>query len=120
MLNKSRFRVLMAVPILLTVLFAAGCGSSAPACADSDTTDLVIDISRGELVKKIGQETADLITLEVGTIRTQSVDEKTGACSCAADLVMTGPKGTSNVPITYKSELVEGDGDQFYVTVYGL
>lgn len=107
------------VLILIIGLPLFGCTSSAPGCADAETIELVIQITKDEVAKAYGQEAADQFEYRVETIRTQSVNKDTGMCTCAADIVLIGPNGENTSPITYKSELVEGD-DQFYVTVYGL
>lgn len=100
-------------------MFAAGCSKSAPKCSDQTTIDLVFDITKRELQKTIAQEAIDSISLSLHAIRTTSTDDKTGAQSCAAQLVMKGERGEAPIDITYKSERTDKDNQQI-VTVWGL
>lgn len=110
--------------ILLSLLFFAGffftgCSSSAPKCSDTETTDLVEQITRQELAKLYGQEASNGFQITLAAIRTTDINDKTGAQTCAADVTLKGADGTHSAPITYTSELAD-KGDEFYVTVYGL
>jgi len=96
-----------------------GCSQSVPSCSDSETTELVVEISNGELTRTIGQEVANEIELGVEAIRTTDTNEKTGAFSCAANLSMSGPRGKNSLPITYTVEKTD-NGEEFYVNVFGL
>ena len=100
-------------------LTATGCGSSVPGCSDAETKELVFKIVRDELTDLLGAAEAAKANLQLEAIRTQSVDEKTGACSCAAELRVRANGVDEKVPITYTSEKTD-KGDEFYVTVYGL
>lgn len=97
----------------------SGCSDTAPKCSDSETQDLVIEISKEELAKQAGKQVADSVTLKLSAIRTTDYNEKTGSQQCVADLELKGQGGTKSIEITYKTELTD-DGDEFYVTVYGL
>lgn len=99
--------------------FAAGCSDPAPKCSDQRTIDLVFDITKQELRKTLPKEVIDSITLNLNAIRTTAVDEKTGAQSCAAQLMIKGPRGEAPSDITYKSEKTDKDNRQI-VTVWGL
>lgn len=105
--------------VLLCLLILNGCGKKAPGCSDDETKALVIQIAQEELSNGLGKELAGKLSLRVEAIRTKEVNEKTGTCYCAADLVLTGPNGSSKLPIEYTSELTD-KGDEFYVTVDGL
>ena len=113
----------MKLGLIVTTIFVSSaltaCSQSVPTCSDSDTTELVIEISNGELAKSIGQEGANKIKLSVEAIRTTDTNEKTGAHSCAANLAFSGPKGNDSIPITYTVEMTD-NGKEFYVNVFGL
>lgn len=106
---------------LLLLLMVSGVFSSsgAPKCSDTGTINLVKQIAKEKLVAAIGQKAAKTIELSVGAIRTTNYNEKTGAQQCAAQLSLKGESGTKNLDITYKSERTD-NGDEFFVTVYGL
>lgn len=105
------------VALLSTVM--AGCGPKVPTCNDIQTTDLVVNIAKDELIKQIGQEPTNLLNLAVTAIRTTETNSKTGAHQCAGQLEISGPGGTNAVPITYTVEMTD-DGKQFFVNVFGL
>ena len=107
------------VLFIVTSLLFISCSNEAPNCSDSDTKDLVIQIAEGELEKSMSKEKIETLELSVENIRTKNVNEKVGSFECAADFKITGPGGSSSLPITYTSELAN-DGDEFYVNVYGL
>lgn len=104
---------------ILGGVIIAGCSDEAPSCSDDATQELVIQISKDELRKQVGQEIASLVTLELTAIRTTDFNKKTGSQECAAELVFSGQNGKNSIDITYKSELVDNE-EEFYVTVYGL
>lgn len=105
--------------VLAIAVTVSACGQSAPKCSDQATTDLVKEISRDELVSQLGQEVSDSIKLKVEAIRTTDFNEKVGSQECAAQLTMSGPGGSESLDITYTSEKTD-DGEEFYVTVFGL
>jgi len=109
--------------LIITAIFVTGaltgCSQSVPLCGDSETTELVIEISNQKIESVYGKEKASEIDLAVESIRTTDTNEKTGAFSCAANLSMSGPKGKDTLPITYTVEMTD-NGDEFYVNVYGL
>lgn len=111
----ASLRLVFACAAALTL---TACGSSVPACSDSATTGLVIEIADRELSKQIGETLAKTVSWQVTAIRTTDENEKTGALSCAAEMHVTGAGGTTTAPITYTVEATD-DGD-FYVNVFGL
>lgn len=106
---------------LLLLLMVSGVfpSSGAPKCSDIETTNLVKQIATEKLVGALGQKVANQIKLSVGAIRTTNFNKQTGAQQCAAQLTVKGKAGTKTFDITYKSEKTD-DGDEFFVTVYGL
>lgn len=97
----------------------AGCGPKVPKCSDLQATNLVEDIAKGELIKQIGEESTNLLTLAVTAIRTTETNSQTGAHQCAGQLEISGPGGNNSVPITYTVEMTD-DGKQYFVNVFGL
>lgn len=110
---------LLAISLSTLTLSLAGCGGGVPACNDSETKDLVMEIAHDELVRQTGQAVADGVNLDVLAVRTQNTNEQTGSHECAAELSMTGKGGTNKISITYTVEGTD-DGDSFYVNVFGL
>ena len=110
---------LLAISLSALTLSLAGCGSGVPACNDSETKELVIEIAHEELVRQTGQAVADAVDMDVLAVRTQHTNEQTGAHECAAEISMSGKGGTNNLPITYTVEGTD-DRDSFYVNVFGL
>ena len=107
------------LPVVAGAIMLSACSGGTPACSDSETVDLVLEISNDELVAQFGTEFASVIDMSLDAIRTQGHDEKLDTYQCAADLIMSGPGGESNVPVEYTVESTD-DADEFYVTVYGL
>lgn len=111
---------------LVAAILLAGCAKKAPDCNEKRTKDLVIEISKEEINKQLKMlydpktvEIMNQAVLEVVNVRTTNFNKETGTYECAADLKITGTKGTNNLPITYISELADG-GKNFYVSVKGL
>jgi hypothetical protein len=120
MFTKFLIRHSIIVLILVFIISFSACSKSAPGCADKETVDLVIQITKDKIVENFGQQVADSLELRLDNIRTQNKDNKTGMCLCAAEITSVGPNGSNNIPITYKSELIDGNDEKFYVTVFGL
>ncbi len=116
-------RVNKMLAIVLIVMFVgsvlSGCSNSAPKCSDSETIELVEQITLQKIAETYGQDTANGMEISVDAIRTTESNDKTGAQQCAAQLTFKGPIGEKSFDITYKSEKTD-KGDEFYVTVYGL
>ena len=91
------------------------CSNSVPACSDKITTDLAIDITKGELTKQLGAALVQSLKFSVVNVRTTDKNDKTGAFKCAAELKMAGPAKENTVPIWYTVEATD-DGN-FYVCV---
>lgn len=116
------------IPQGLPIIFAtaaliaiSGCSKSVPKCGDTETTDLVKDITDREMTRQYGADSASLFSYSVEAVRTTWTDEQTGAYECAAQLVMSANNTgqSEEAPITYTVELTD-DGEEFFVNVYGL
>ena len=116
--GKSMNRFAAGVIGIFILVLVSGCSNSAPKCSDQKTIDLVLQIAKQELAKKLSQETLDKVGMNLDAIRTTESDEKTGKQKCAAQMIFKGPGGESKADITYASEKTD-KGEQ-YVTVYGL
>ena len=97
----------------------SGCSTGAPDCSDERTKNLVFEIVRDEIGKVYGSGSADNLELGLDAIRTKKINEKTGSRKCAAVLKAEGEGGKREIDITYLSELAD-NGEEYYVTVYGL
>ncbi|ELI8044525.1 hypothetical protein RSG19_001573 [Yersinia enterocolitica] len=120
----------------LALLFIAssllvGCGDSAPKCNSDDAKSLVVDISQNQIKKQFDQlrnsqmsgmvpKDADNIKLDVINVRTIKHDSSLDAYSCSADLKMTLPEKTNELPITYNIQKTDANDGQFYINVFGL
>ncbi len=124
--RKVRVTVgILAAVLLAGILFSYGCSKSAPACNDKETKEAVMQIVKEKTALKYlideSKKNGKKLDLKIRllNIRTKNFDKETGSYECAADLeAKMGGKSVSG-PITYTTELVD-DGDNFYVTVYGL
>lgn len=114
--------------ILVLCCILPACGNSAPGCSDPETKNTVLKIAREKLTNTLKQalypeeyikDITGKVTFSLEAIRTKNVNEETGACYCAADLVVSGPNGQNKSPIEYTSELTDNSGE-FYITVKGL
>lgn len=98
---------LTAVFAISVSVFLSGCGKNAPACDDSDSKELVLQI----LNKGVNN-----LFENVKNIRTESVDDKLLKTECAADIYI--PSNDRNMPITYKLSITaEGE---LYAEVFWL
>ena len=120
----------------LALLFIAssllvGCGDSTPKCNSDDAISLVVDISKKQIKKQFDQlrnsqmsgmvpKDADNIKLDVINVRTIKHDSSLDAYSCSADLKMTLPEKTNELPIKYNIQKTDDSNGQFYINVFGL
>lgn len=112
--------LLLSLTIMSLMFISAGCSESAPSCSDKSTIEMVLKLSKDELVRTgYPRDQLDKLNLKLSAIRTKKSDEKTGNQECACNLDIAIPTGTFQVPITYTSELTDKRGE-FYVTVYGI
>lgn len=115
-------KILGILTISMSFLFI-GCSSNVPDCNDSEVKDLVLEIANEEVFGMLGKGFARITELSLESARTTNTNEKTGANSCAADMRIKQDSGNikqnRTVPITYTVESAN-DGEEFYVTVYGL
>ncbi len=116
---------IIGVILIAGLAFNYGCSSSAPACNDRETKEAVVKIVREKTPLKYVLEENEKsgekmdVRIRLLNIRTKKFDKEAGSYECAADLEMEMNGKSVSSPITYTTELVE-DGDNFYVTVYGL
>jgi hypothetical protein len=118
--RRGKAAVLAGIGCIWVFMTIAGI-TSVPKCGDQDATKLVKQIANREMGKQLGAEAAQLFSYTVGTIRTTSTNEQTGAHQCAAQLGITASNTgqTNEIPITYTVEMTD-TGKEFYVTVFGL
>lgn len=114
-MRMSVSKCLALASVFGSIMFLGACSNSVPACSDKQTTDLAIDITKGELTKQLGAAMVKLIEFSVLNIRTTDKNDKTGAFKCAAELQMAGPAQKNVVPIWYTVEATDDGG--FYVNV---
>lgn len=127
--------------VIMVCLAICGCKSKAPSCSDDDVKKLVLEISKEKIDHSLGigfivgleskglsepdaQKKYDdlMLGLRLEAIRTIEINKETGACRCAANLIIPIPTIMGNEikgDIEYTSELTD-KSDEFYVTVYGL
>lgn len=103
----------------LIVVGLTGCSGSTPKCSDTETKDLVIQITKDEFKNRGMGELLSQLKLEIEAIRTTKHNKDVDSYECAANLKMSGNGKTKSAPITYTVESTD-KGDQFYVNVYGL
>jgi len=114
--------VALAVVGLLMTLASYPFSPLVPSCSDSDSTALVIEISKGELVSQDPSFKSKIddgsLSLVLDAIRTTGTNENTGSHTCAANLKVENKGQGGSLPITYTIEPT--DDGQFYINVYGL
>lgn len=96
------------------LIFISACSNNVPSCSDPEVNDLALQITRDEINRQYGQQTANETPLSLNAIRTTNQNETTGAFECAAELSINQQK----FPITYTVEIT--DDQRVYVTVFGL
>lgn len=114
-MKSSLSKCLALVCVFGSLSILSACSKTVPTCSDKITTDLAIDITKGELTKQLGAAMVQSIKFSVANIRTTDKNDKTGAYKCAAELQMVGPAQKSIVPVWYTVEATD-DGN-FYVNV---
>ncbi len=93
--------------------------SNVPACSSSEVKQLVMKISKDELARQVDASISQNIQITLTAIRTTSINDQTGAYQCAANLNLIGSTNEEPYPITYTVEITD-DGQEFYVSVFGL
>ncbi|MFZ4215062.1 hypothetical protein ACOZB2_27120 [Pantoea endophytica] len=117
--------------LFIAASLLVGCGDSTPECNSNDAKSLVVDISQKQIKKQFDQlrnsqmagmvpKDADNIKLAVINVRTIKHDSSLDAYSCSADLKMTLPEMTNELPITYNIQKTDDNDGQFYINVFGL
>ena len=108
-----------ALVFCVAFLGLGACGGGVPGCSSDETKELVIQIADDEMKRQLGQEMGGQISYSVSAIRTRETNTETGSHTCAAELQVKGPRGSSKIPIEYTVETTDS-GEEFYVEVYGL
>lgn len=104
--------------VSLMSLVLSACNGGTPKCDSNDAKNLVIKISTDELHEQSpGLE--KMITLSVDDVITRSHNKNSDQYSCSANLYMTGPGGTKNLPITYTVAKTD-NGEKILISVHGL
>lgn len=117
--------------LCISASLLVGCGDSTPKCNSDDAKNLVVDISQKQIKKQFDQlrksqmaemvpKDADNIRLDVINVRTIKHDSSLDTYSCSADLKMTLPEKTNELPIKYNIKKTDGNNGQFYINVFGL
>lgn len=117
--------------LFIAASLLVGCGDSTPECNSDDAKSLVVNISQKQIKKQFDQlrnsqmagmvpKDADNIKLAVINVRTIKHDSSLDAYSCSADLKMTLPETTNELPITYNIQKTDDNDGQFYINVFGL
>ncbi|EKN6183415.1 TPA: hypothetical protein ACPZHS_000422 [Yersinia enterocolitica] len=117
--------------LCISASLLVGCGDSTPKCNSDDAKNLVVDISQKQIKKQFDQlrnsqmaemvpKDADNIRLDVINVRTIKHDSSLDTYSCSADLKMTLPEKTNELPIKYNIQKTDGNNGQFYINVFGL
>ena len=75
------FKKRTVITVVLVPFFLAmnACSNNVPSCSDKKTTDLAIEITKGELVKVLGAPVVNALKFKIVNIRTTDKNEKTGA-----------------------------------------
>ena len=105
--------------MIAATILIIGCAKPAPKCSDEKTVNSVLQITKEQVSKRVP---LDDLVIKLEAIRTTGADDKTGAQSCAGEIVMESKKMGNiplpKIPITFKSELT--DTKEHYVSVKGL
>jgi len=109
------------LPLMFSTFVISACSQSVPKCSDTETVDLVKEIASREIGGEFGPGHEQLISYDVKAIRTTDKNDKTGALECSAELMISSKQigFSKSIPIKYLVELTD-EGDEFYVTVFGI
>lgn len=104
--------------------FSDGYGSDIPECNELSVTNLVEEITNGEMAKRLKidkSKTNELFSYSVDDIKTTNTNDETGKKACSATLFVQENKNNEStpIPITYIVKGIEGS-DQISVNVFGL
>ena len=77
-MKQGACRMKQAVLALPVIAILAGCSPPVPKCGDSETVDLVKQITNKEMSSQLGAEAAKLFSYSVNAIRTTDENDKTG------------------------------------------
>ncbi|MGX5085599.1 hypothetical protein [Enterobacter sp. UPMP2052] len=111
-MKRIMFLVLIAAGLL------AGCGEKTPKCSSDDAKNLVVDIARKTIEKRMTLDKDVLISVE--NVRTISHESELDVYQCAADLTFAKPDLQNSRPITYRIQKTDEGKGQFYINVSGL
>lgn len=111
-MKRTMYLVLIAAGLL------AGCGEKTPKCISDDAKNLVVDIARKTIEKRMTLDKDVLISVE--NVRTISHESELDVYQCAADLTFAKPDLQNSLPITYRIQKTDEGKGQFYINVSGL
>jgi uncharacterized protein YcfL len=117
--------------LFISASLLVGCGDSTPKCNSDDAKKLVTDISQKQLIKQLEQirnsqvsgflsNDAESIQLGLMNVITIKHDSSLDAYTCSADLKMTLPGKSTQIPITYNIQKTDANDGQFYINAFGL
>ncbi|MGP2502779.1 hypothetical protein OH655_07915 [Pantoea dispersa] len=104
--------------VLAAASLMAGCGDKTPKCNSDDAKNLVVDIARKTIEKRMTLDKD--VRIYVENVRTVSHESGLDVYQCAADLTFAKPNMKDSLPITYRIQKTEDGKRQFYINVYGL
>ncbi|MDM2817578.1 hypothetical protein OGX74_19060 [Citrobacter sp. CK197] len=104
--------------VLIATGLLAGCGEKTPKCSSDDAKNLVVDIARKTIEKRMTLDKDVQISVE--NVRTISHESGLDVYQCAADLTFTKPDLQNALPITYSVQKTDDGNGQFYINIHGL
>ena len=112
---------IIASPLLaFTLLFSLTLGlmpATTPQCYSKDVTDVVLELSKEEILKRLTASNPSAFDWTLTAINTTDINEQTSAYQCAAQLHVAGPDISNSIPVNYSVELLN-DGKAFNVSVF--
>ena len=111
----------MKMNILLSLIAASlivGCGNKTPKCNSDEAKNLVVDIARKTIEKRMTLDKG--VRIYVENVRTVSHESGLDVYQCAADLTFAKPNMKDSLSITYRIQKTDDGKGQFYINVYGL